>query len=351
MNGFDHIIVFRTVAGGDIGYGHLMRCLSLAYSIQALGARACFVMPGADETVKKLVTAAGADLVGSYKENSPHDDLEELISLVSERGATGVVLDGYHFDHAYLDGLSKRRTCLYLDDLQELVPTSHLVLNQNPNANAADYSGPPGQVLLLGLNYALLRPDFSRQRMESPRQNPEIASRLLVTFGGADPNALCARALTGLANSKYQYEIKVVAGGLPGSLVATQAAAAESPHQVEVLDRVEDMASIMAWADLALCGSGVTGYEMCCLGLPMIVVTPVNNQIPISLGMDKAGLIFHLGWWENVDGKMMAHAVDLLANDLQARNNLTQLAQNAVDGLGADRVAKALLAEAKRWPK
>jgi UDP-2,4-diacetamido-2,4,6-trideoxy-beta-L-altropyranose hydrolase len=350
MNMQDRLIIFRTVAGGDIGFGHLIRCLSLAQAVQAIGAQTCFLLSGAGEPVVELVKAAGADLVESPKGVSLQDDLAGLVSLIDERNAAAVVLDGYQFDQAYLDGLSEKCACLYLDDLQELVPTSRLVLNQNPEASVDDYPTRQGQVLLFGLEHALLRPEFIRKRLESPRQNPKIASRLLVTFGGADPNALCARAILGLAASKNKYEIKVIAGELPGPLAAAQAAALESPYQVELLTRVEDMASLMAWADLALCGSGVTGYEMCCLGLPMVVVTPVSNQIPISDGLDKAGLIRHLGWWEDIDGHAMARAVDNLAMDFQARNTLSLAAQNAVDGLGAERVAKAILEEAETWP-
>jgi spore coat polysaccharide biosynthesis predicted glycosyltransferase SpsG len=107
------------------------------------------------------------------------------------------------------------------------------------------------------------------------------------------------------------------------------------------------MAGLMAWAELALCGSGVTGYEMCCLGLPMLVVTPVDNQLPVSRGLAAAGLIHHLGWWQEVGAREMARGVDGLAAAQAERARLARAGWEAVDGLGARRVAAALLEECR----
>lgn len=156
--------------------------------------------------------------------------------------------------------------------------------------------------------------------------------------------------LQGLTSSRQRYEIKVVAGGgLADSLAATRRAAGASSHQVEVLEWVDDMPALMTWADLALCGSGVTSYEMCCLGLPMVVVTPVDNQIPVSKGLEDKGLIHHLGWWKEVPGERMAQAVDDLALDTAERERLAKAGQKAVDGKGAERVARELLNRVESW--
>ncbi len=340
----DQTIVLRTVAGLDAGLGHLTRCLSLAQALASQGAKPVFAMSAADAGVRAMVDEAGMELAHIPGDLDPRSDLEALAGLTRTRGAAAVVLDGYRFDQAYLDALSQAVFCLYLDDLGEFPPASHLVLNQNPAARPQDYPPRPGQRLLLGLRYALLRPAFARLRAERPRHTSETATNLLVTFGGADPNALCARALEALNRCRRRYVIKVVAGGLPAPLAAARDAAGHSPHQVLVHERVADMAQLMAWADMALCGSGVTGYEMCCLGLPMVVLTPVDNQMAVSRGMERAGLIRHLGWWERVGSEEMADAVDEVAAAREERKRLSAAGQAAVDGLGAQRVAQILLA-------
>jgi UDP-2,4-diacetamido-2,4,6-trideoxy-beta-L-altropyranose hydrolase len=345
------VVVIRTVCSGQTGYGHLTRCLSLAEALHSKGAETVFLLDRADQVAKAKVANTGADLLELAHTSSLGDDLQFLVECIKKREAAAVVLDGYRFDQQYLDGLSRESCCLFIDDLRLLQPNTALILSQNPDAKESGYGLQAGSNLLLGLEYALIAPGLVRYRLKNPRVVKERAERLLISFGGSDPNQLCAKALQGLVSSKYHYEIKVVAGGgIPSSVAAAKTTAKQSQHKVEVLEWVDDMPALMSWADMALCGSGVTSYEMCCLGLPMVVVTPVDNQIPISRGLEKLGLIRHLGWWENVGGHEIAQAVDALAADRQARDQLSRAGQRAVDGLGADRVAKALLEEAEKWP-
>jgi UDP-2,4-diacetamido-2,4,6-trideoxy-beta-L-altropyranose hydrolase len=345
------LVVVRTVCGGQTGYGHLTRCLSLAEALHSEGAKTVFLLDSADHITRKKVADFGADLLVLAQISSLRDDLLFVVEYVKDHGATAVVLDGYLFDQQYLNRLSREVCCLFIDDLRALQPSTALILSQSPGANESDYALRESSSLLLGLEYALIAPLLVRYRLNNRRTIRERADRLLISFGGSDPNRLCAKALQGLASSKYQYEIKLVAGGgIPSSLAAAKDAAEKSHHKVEVLEWVDDMPALMAWADMALCGSGVTSYEMCCLGLPMVVVTPVDNQIPISRGLEKLGLIRHLGWWENVECQTIAQAVDALSADRRARDEMSRAGQLAVDGLGAKRVAQALLEEAEKWP-
>lgn len=344
------LIAIRTVCGGNNGYGHLTRCLSLARALKAQGAKIVFLLSEADRVSKAKIAEAKASLVQLPPAPSSHEDLQFVLGFLKQKRTLAVVLDGYQFDQAYLDGLSSKACCLYIDDLKALRPSSALVLSQSPGGAESDFTLQSGSALLLGLKYSLIAPGFLSARKKYPRVVPEKCTRLLISFGGSDPNHLCSKALQGLASSQERYEIKVVAGGgLPDSLAATRLVAEASLHQVEVLEWVDDMPALMAWADMALCGSGVTSYEMCCLGLPMVVVTPVGNQIPVSKSLQDKGLIRHLGWWEEVAGEMMALAVDNLANDSTERARLAEAGQKAVDGKGAERVARKLLERAESW--
>jgi UDP-2,4-diacetamido-2,4,6-trideoxy-beta-L-altropyranose hydrolase len=344
------LIAIRTVCGGNTGYGHLTRCLSLAHALEAQGAKTVFLLNEADQVSKTKVAGVGAELVQLPDNSSLSKDLQFLQGYLQQNKAAAVVLDGYQFDQTYLDELSSKACCLYIDDLKNLRPSSALVLSQNPGDAKSDFKIQTGSALLLGLQYALIAPSFLSARKEHPREVPENCSKLLISFGGSDPNHLCAKALQGLASCCQRYEIKVVAGGgLHDSLAATRRAADASHHRVEVLEWVDDMPGLMNWANMALCGSGVTSYEMCCLGLPMVVITPVDNQIPVSRGLQDKELIHHLGWWEGVPGEMMAKAVDDLALDSAERTRLAEAGQKAVDGKGAERVARKLLDRAKSW--
>ena len=109
------------------------------------------------------------------------------------------------------------------------------------------------------------------------------------------------------------------------------------------------MAQVMNWAEMALSASGTTTLEMCCLGLPSVLVIQVDNQIRIGQAMAERGLGLQLGWWEDVSAAMMAQGVDELAADRDRRERYSRRGMAAVDGRGAARVAAELIATAAEW--
>jgi len=57
----------------------------------------------------------------------------------------------------------------------------------------------------------------------------------------------------------------------------------------EVIVDSRDMAALMALADLAIGGAGVTAWERCALGLPAVTVTMAANQAATAAALEAAG--------------------------------------------------------------
>lgn len=342
------LFLFRVDADAAIGLGHLSRCLTLAQAVMAQGGAAVFAMAAPAPAVAAKVEGMGAGLVSLPAKMDLHLDLAATLALTHEEGAAGVVLDGYKFGQAYLDGLAHAACCLFFDELMAFKFKVALVLNQNLYARAEDYRRGSGTKLLLGPAYAVLRDEFVSAR-PARREHPEIAVKLLLNFGGSDPTDLTSRALEGLAASARRYEIKVVLGGANPHGERVRALAAASPHAVEVLSDISNMAQVMNWAEMALSASGTTTLEMCCLGLPSALVIQVDNQRLIGQAMAAQGLGLQLGWWEEVSGEMMARGMDELAVDRAGRERYSKAGMALVDGLGAARVASELLEAAAEW--
>lgn len=343
------LFLFRVDADAAIGLGHLSRCLTLAQAVQALGGEAVFAMTSPAPAVAAKVEAAGAGLLTLPVGMNLPRDLAATLNLTSDTGAAGVVLDGYKFDQAYLDGLARTACCLFFDELMAFRFHVALVLNQNLYARVEDYRRGDRTKLLLGPAYAVLREEFVRARPAVGCSQPDVAARLLLNFGGSDPTDLTSRALAGLADARGRYQIKVVLGGANPHGDRVRALAAASPHRVEVLTDISNMAQVMNWADLALSASGTTTLEMCCLGLPAVLVIQVDNQRLIGEAMAARDLGLQLGWWEEVSAEMMAQGVDELAADRSCRERFSRDGMEAVDGLGADRVARELMSAAREW--
>jgi UDP-2,4-diacetamido-2,4,6-trideoxy-beta-L-altropyranose hydrolase len=335
-------ILIRTDATARIGMGHLSRCLTLARALDRRGASTLFAMAGPSELVRRKVASAGAGLAALPAGVEPGRDLELTLELARREKACGVVLDGYQFDQTYYHGLAQRACTLLFDEMAGFRYTGDVVLNQNLHAAELRYRAEPDTRLLLGPRYAVLRPEFAAARRA--REHRGRARRLFVNFGGSDPHGLTARALAGLAMTPGPFEVRAVVGGESPHAGLVQELAAASPHQVEVLREVGDMASVMAWAEMALSASGTnTTLEMSCLGLPMVLVIQAENQRLIGEAMARHGLALQLGFWDRVDEGAMGRGVERLAADAGLRAGMSRRAMAAVDGRGAGRVADALL--------
>lgn len=335
--------LIRTDALPEIGMGHLSRCLTLARALGKNGVKSVFAAREPSEVVASKVAEAGADLIVLPLDLELAEDLAGTIDLIGRLRARGVVLDGYGFDENYLNGIAENACCLFFDELALFHFNNALVLNQNYHAASMAYKCQPHTRLLLGPQYAVLRPEFTAAR-SLRREYADQVKKLLISFGGSDPHNLSGVALRGLAQSKNTYHIKVVLGGGSTQAEQTLALASQSPHKVEVLRNVRDMASVMNWADMALSASGTnTTLEMSCLGLPMVLVIQAENQRLIGEEMGRQGLAVQLGFWNEVSGSMMREAIDELAVDRIWRAAVSRDLMARVDGKGTDRVAAALL--------
>jgi UDP-2,4-diacetamido-2,4,6-trideoxy-beta-L-altropyranose hydrolase len=126
---------------------------------------------------------------------------------------------------------------------------------------------------------------------------------------------------------------------------------AANPHREEIARRCaqagfefhlqpSNMAELMAAADLAIGAGGTTTWERCCLGLPTLQLAIALNQEAPTRALAEAGLVTYAG------RSLTEHSL------LQALKNTEMLKEQSrrvaelVDGLGAGRVAAALLVSA-----
>jgi spore coat polysaccharide biosynthesis predicted glycosyltransferase SpsG len=98
----------------------------------------------------------------------------------------------------------------------------------------------------------------------------------------------------------------------------------------------------MSWADLAVTGAGSTCWELACVGLPAVTLVIAENQRAIAEELGAAGVVFNLGWHEEVSAERIATTVDGLLYSSFRRLRMSQTGRAVVDGKGAERVAATL---------
>jgi len=357
-------ITFRVDASNRIGTGHVVRCLTLADQLRKQGVECRFIHRPHPGHMAETIRAHGhrVDLLASPPAEphavakdvdyagwlgvSQEQDAKETITILGERQPDWLVVDHYSLDTCWEDAVRPHVGAFaVIDDLANRSHNADLLVDQNfiPHAEARYQSLlPPTATRLCGPRYALLRPEYAEARnLIRPRRGP--LSRVLVFYGGADVNNETGRALRVLNRPEF------------APLAADVVIGANNQHRDAIRAQVEarplttlhgprpHLVDLMIEADLALGAGGTTTWERCALGLPSIVTTIAENQIPFNEALAEEGIIDYLGHWPHVDDEALAAALHRLLDDGDTLAALARCAWRITDGLGARRVGETIL--------
>lgn len=327
-----------------MGYGHLVRSHALAQAWQEEGG-AVLLLTAATDLPSEI--AHGSVSIERLAAAHPDPrDLEGVRSSIGARAGCWVACDGYHFDRRYADAVmgAGARLLFVADGPARVPPRTDAVLDQTIGAARESYPSTGHGRLLLGPRYALLRPAFAAP---PARRRTRDEDRVLVLTGASDPTGLAPRiirALRGIAGSRLRVEV-VVGAGSPHEEAVRREAALGLSGRFAVLRDPPDIAALMREADLAVSGGGTTCWELCAMGVPMILITVADNQLPATTGLARAGAALHLGADPEVSDTQIVTAVLELLADPGRREELSRHARSVTDGRGASRVVRVLRGE------
>jgi len=333
-------VVVRADADAEIGIGHLMRASALAEELHARGSSVDVLSRPLNDRLGQRLSARGLGVHELTEPAGGEADLRRTTGLAHRVGASWIVIDGYRFDARYQAALTDAGfRVLWIDDEAHAAGyTAEVIVNQNLHARPEMYPRrPPDGRLLLGPQYALLRPEFRRRPDPPDRALPP--RRLLVSLGGGDVGALIREILEGIAGlGRDRFEVTVVAGPHASSS-ALQAAAGRLLSSARVLPFVDDMAAVMAECDLAVSAAGSTVWELLALGIPSMLVVLADNQAAIAAELDRRGAAVSLGAREELTTSSVTQALRSLAQDPLRLELVRRAGSTMVDGRGAARVA------------
>ena len=325
--------------------GHIVRCSSLAAALSRRGADVHFALrpsAAAEEHLEKQ----GLDFTLLDEADLPAREMERVAGIARRLGAKIGVVDHYSLDptsHRAIREATGYLACI--DDNFLDSRAADIVINQNLHADAESYAGVVSSAarLLLGPRYALLRPEFARARREAKEISKNI-NRVLITFGGGDPDNAVALCLRGLGKVGRELRIDVVVGAAYRHLNELEELVRAVGHEVRLHRDIDYVDRLMLEADLAFCAGGTTCWEIQCLGLPSIITVLAENQQAIAESLHRYRSAICLGRRGDLDESAYAASFLRLDADKQRRGEMSALALELVDGLGADRVAEELCA-------
>jgi len=349
-------VVFRVDASLQMGTGHVMRCLTLAQVLKENGADVEFICRKHKGSLIDKIRSSGfvahelelfeeADIDTRLAHShwlgaTQRQDVNDCIDILKAEESDWLIVDHYALDEQWQKRLKPYyEKLMVIDDLADRKHQCDILLDQTFGRQQEDYLAFTTKdcELLLGSQYALLRPEFAEWRPYSlgRRTKPEF-KQLLINMGGVDIDNVTENILDKLklCNLPSDINIIVVMGGSALHLESVKYKAITLPYKTEIYVDVDNMAEIMANADIAIGAAGSTTWERCCLGLPTIQIVIAENQLFSAKMLEQYGAVQMVAKINEIS--------QLLENSDEWLKGVSVTASKICDGMGVYKVANKL---------
>jgi UDP-2,4-diacetamido-2,4,6-trideoxy-beta-L-altropyranose hydrolase len=360
--------VFRVDSSDFIGFGHLIRCLTLAKVLRQRGVQCSFVCRDHAGNIagkvsdsgfkvfllawpKEALTLTGSEsTIDGWLGCSWQTDADETRGILRSIQPEWLIVDHYSIDSNWEQALAGNyKHLMVIDDLADRDHACDILLDQNlflDMNHRYERHVSLGCLQLLGPKYALLQPEY-RQLRERVKVRNSPSKNLLIFFGGSDRSNLTE--LVFLAANSFGNEFSSINIVMPSA----------SPfyHQVKKLIKplkkanlhcdLPSLAPLMLEADIGIGAGGATNWERFCLGLPSLVITLAKNQKLVNNDLSKLRLIELIGDAETIKIEQVRAAI----RSVLSRRDLADWSKRcmrACSGDGAILVADAILGITKK---
>jgi len=338
--------LFRFDVSPQIGFGHFKRCLTLANELEKKGAAIFFLirmdentMPGHPDVEKYLLEPLGWHL-------SPEREVEKLIQACRKLNIDAAIIDHYHADIHYQEKLYGAGVkWLQFDRYARFPLLADWILCPSLAGDEKAYRAMMRRResrLLLGPNYAFLRPEFALWQPKVKR-NRQV-KKILLSFGGGDDRGATLFCLESLRRLTREIDrIVLVSSGNPQMPCIVDWCKNNGKNNTTVRIDEPEIARVMCHADLAITAGGMTTFETAAMQLPTLIVTIAENQIPNTDAWHQSGTAVKLGSIDDLKPSEIRCQVESLVSDNKKRSEMSEKGFSMVDCRGAERVAKLLL--------
>lgn len=366
-------IAFRLDANEQVGVGHLMRCLTLAQWLLSQHKESVlhFITGPISRALSDKLTNLGAKHLiltndpNPIRVNTPHGkwlncnndfEVDQILQYMERQNLSRFpwfVCDHYGLDATYLKKIADfSQQILVIDDIADRQLYCDLLVNPTYGFAESSYEGrlPDKTKKYIGAQYAFLRKEFSdrRHQAEATKGLRQDDVKVLIFLGGGDPKNVTKQVLQALTmtQSRSRLCLTVIVGTEYQFMEQLKDPIKMWP-KITLLQNVDNMAELMLDHDFAIGASGSSAWERCCVGLPTIQIAFAQNQQEISRQLAQAGACLDGGSvigeaQHNIDLAHVAYCVDRLANDLELRNQMRLTGFKICDGLGAQRILRAM---------
>lgn len=247
-------LLILTEGGGEIGLGHLMRCMAI-HNAWNYGVSRIMVHANDESCILDEVQ------LFKWRDNS-----NELSSMLTDN--TLILIDSYQADESFFWQIRKASNFVaVLDDYNRISYPVDLIICPGIYGKQMDYKHQTA-ITVGGPEYVILRKEILSLRKKNIARK---VNSILICFGGSQPNENLYQQIINIF-LKTDFSLTVVTGN---DLIADKLFG-----KAVIYGKLNpaEMATIMASADIAICAAGQTINELTWLGIPAFLFKTTNDQ-------------------------------------------------------------------------
>jgi UDP-2,4-diacetamido-2,4,6-trideoxy-beta-L-altropyranose hydrolase len=296
-------IAIRADASTDIGIGHIMRSMILAKEMQKRGKEIFFICRGLSSTLSRSILDQGFQLeslpdhrvAGRYirlkgpsaspsnsPEKFPQSDLIDTVAALTRIRPYLLVVDHFGIDAKWekeIRRLISLRIAV-IDGQRNRTHDCDILIDPNYSIDGIDgwkCLVPLHCELFVGPQFAFLRPEFYVEHENIKIRNGRV-NNFLVSFGGSDKYNATEMVLRAVKEINLTNLMTHVIIGSQNPWKSRIVKICRERKRIDCYIDPENVASIMAKADLAIGSGGIMTWERCFLGVPSILMSIAKNE-------------------------------------------------------------------------
>lgn len=324
-------IVLRADASQTTGTGHVMRCLTLARTLQKRSHEPILLInPHGISWLSDEVDRSGLTVVIAQEKR-----LEAEIILGLEPDL--VVVDSYWINAAEISALDSEVPVVAMVDGDDRGIECSLYIDQNLGSENL-WAGKLSGKILAGSRFALIREEITSLQRSNGGVFQNDIPNVLIFAGGTDATGIIPKILSAVDKVKLEFVMTVIAAD---DSVDT---ALNLKHPTTFTSSTSQFESLLGQADLVIAAAGTSSWEICTLAIPSIFLAVVENQLQVISAIESS----QCGEVVNLTGNKIGlvskipEKLDGLLTHQDLRNSFSVNCAKHFDGKGSVRVAEAL---------
>ena len=268
----------------EIGYGHLVRCITIAEYLFKKGWSCTILDPGCDilnvpflkiKNFKKI-TYKYLNKIIDYSNTNNFFDL--------------TIIDGYNFTESFKSSLYNiSKKIMIIDDLAKSKNVCDIILDQTPGRITTDYKNlvPNKCHILTGTKYIPLRSSILNGNILNNYKKRRFKKRkrkILISLGSTDPDNISIKVLKFLLAYNLNIEIRVISTKHFNNLLAMQRLLKLNKNKFKIFlnPTAEVLKKIYLDTDLSIGSCGIAIWERIYYRIPNVIYNPNEVQKDIS---------------------------------------------------------------------